>query len=221
MFKYSKTTTQAYEIIKREILDVKFKAGVKLDETEICSELGISRTPIREALRRLEEEGFIERTSQIGCTVKLFSLKEVKELYEVRKVLELAASKLVLEGLNPENFKKFDTIFKTDRNMVKSFRDVKNYITREGLIFHQLISDLCGNEVLSKILNNVLEKLSLIHRRVLEDERTILSVKEHNDILMSLREKNGVKLEAGLINHIDSVKKYVIDMLLREEKYFV
>ena len=61
----------------------------------------------------------------------------------------------------------------------------------------------------------------MIHRRLLESERAILSVKEHKEILKYLREREGEKLETALINHIESVKKYIINLLMREKKFQV
>lgn len=224
-FKYSQTTEKAYAIIKKQLIEGKHAAGGKLDERSLSEALGTSRTPIREALNQLNQEGFIERVPRVGHIVRHFSLKKFKELYTVRTVLEVTAVRMALEHIDDEKIASLRSILESSQKNTLSSGQRSQYITDEGLEFHMLLNSYCDNETLIRYLNNVTEKITLIHRRLKEDrtwyDRSCDSLVEHWRIFEALVNRDAEQLEKAVRDHNESAQQYDIDSLLRDGKSLI
>ncbi|MDD2390973.1 MAG: GntR family transcriptional regulator [Desulfobacterales bacterium] len=224
-FKYSQTTEKAYEIIKKQLIEGKHVAGGKLDERSLSDELGTSRTPIREALNQLRQEGYIERVLRVGHVVKHFSLKEFKELYAVRTVLEVTAVRMALDHSDDEKIAALHSILESSHKSTQLPGQRRQYITDEGLEFHMLLNSYCGNETLYKYLSSVTEKITLIHRRLKEDssgyDRSCDSLVEHRRIFEAFANRDADQLEKAVRDHNASAQQYDIDSLLRDGKSLI
>jgi DNA-binding GntR family transcriptional regulator len=224
-FKYSETTEKVYAIIKKQLIEGQHTAGEKLDELSLSKNLGASRTPVREALNRLKQEGFLESVPRVGKVVKHFTLKELKELYAVRTILEVAAVQIALKQIDDEKITELRSILESSQKRSRLAAQRKQYITDEGLEFHVVLNNYCGNGTLCAMLNNVTEKLTLIHRRLKEDnsnyDRSCDSIAEHRRIFEALEQRDADKLEKAVRKHNASAEQYDIDSLLSDGRSLI
>lgn len=196
---------KAYERLKEEIIFARLKPGSLVREEEYAERLGMSRTPVREALKKLEHEGLVRRIPQRGVVVTELSIQNFLEICEVRDLLESHASRIAAEKGDPLALEKFAEEF--------SALDVPNpdeeTVRRASVVdreFHQFILESAGNRRIVGIishLNDVINRL----RFALTPSRYHESLGEHRRILEALKARNGAEAEAAMHAHIDAVRK--------------
>jgi len=147
-------TELTYRSIKEQLLDGTFADGRRLTEEQLASQLGISKSPVREALNRLEAEGLISIEARRGAYVREFSIKEISDLYDFREVLELHAISSAI--LNPQRIEEMrDSIERTRQFLVTGN---KAGHVEEDLRFHALIADATDNAEFCKVFQNIQQK---------------------------------------------------------------
>ncbi|MFO1312270.1 MAG: GntR family transcriptional regulator [Burkholderiales bacterium] len=147
----------AYQRIKAEILDGTMPPGHQALEPELALRLGMSRTPVREALVRLQNEGFVELVPRRGMRVARLSVRDIKEISEVLAVLETeAAERLASRKLPPDVLAQFDAaIASMDRALEAKDIDAWN---KADYSFHLLLIHACGNRHLIEVAERFLER---------------------------------------------------------------
>ena len=101
-------STDLFSNLRKDILQGKFRQGDKLTEQQICDDYGVSRTPVREAFKQLELEGFIETVPNRGAFVVGFSAQDIEDMYELRKAYEVLAVKWAIERISKDEFEKLE-----------------------------------------------------------------------------------------------------------------
>lgn len=144
---------QIYDILKDMIADRRFEPGSYLNVEKLTQELGVSRTPIWEAIRRLEQEGIVVHTPHKGVRVTELTRKMALELYEVRENMEGLAARLAAERVTSEIISQMGDIL-TDQERIVSQQDAISY-SRSDQDFHLLIYQACGNDLLREILDGL------------------------------------------------------------------
>lgn len=206
-FRFAKKTTQslrevAYESMRDAIIKGNLRPGDRIREAEISEQMGISRGPIREALRQLEQEGFIYSHPYRETVVTEVSSEEVEKVFvPIRKVVESYAAKRAHLTLTEDDF---DNLHKIIMEMEKaSSNDDLDLISEYDLKFHQYIVQKAGGTTLIPIWNSIVGR---IHSRFLyqgiKHESFYNVVKEHSDYLKLLRDGNPTKIEEHLSIHI-------------------
>src|SRR3989337_2727157 len=152
-------SARVYGQIKRLILCNEIMPGQKLHHQQLSERLGVSRTPVREALTRLVQEGYVAFLPNRGFTCKEIRMQEAEELYDLREALEAFAVQKAIENLT-------DTGLDRLREKMDLYGcDVQNRFTRERLMYdhdiHLAIAQLAGNETLKKTLGHVFERIVL------------------------------------------------------------
>src|SRR6516225_7163056 len=112
-----KVTDWVYEELKSAIVDLRLAPGDPLREATLAEQLGVSKTPIREALTRLEQEGLVETTSFKGAVVSGYSRQDLIEIYELRELLENAAARAAAESMSEEDRARLDRISRESRRL--------------------------------------------------------------------------------------------------------
>ena len=147
--------------MKNNILEKVKKIVVKegsshnpLSEEGIAEQLGVSRTPIREVLSHLEEEGLLERKHKRGITLKEPSLKEIIEIYDLRSVLEGLAARLLADEIDKETLDELKILCQNLERIRESKNVTLSEVEKVDLAFRQKIVEKCGNNYLKKIINN-------------------------------------------------------------------
>ena len=199
---------QVFEHLETDILSGKYQKGESLTESKLSAELGVSRTPIREALKRLEQEHLIEESPK-GMTVVGISKKDLDDIFEIRGALEGKAAEMAAKNHTEEQlsivrealeFQEFYLV-KHDPDRIKSM-DSR---------FHETIYKMSGSTVFYDILVPLHKKL-LKYRKasVSESSRAEASVAEHRAIYEAIAARNGELASKLIIEHLNNAYKNMI-----------
>ncbi|MFY9855745.1 MAG: GntR family transcriptional regulator [Terracidiphilus sp.] len=195
--KYPNLTELTYFHIKQHILDGSLEEGARLTEDTLAAQLGISKSPVREALNRLESDGLISIESRRGAHVRKFSRKEARDLYELRELLEVHA--VGIAKITPS----FLTELEESIERIKRYLDEANRIAyvEEDIRFHNLIAAATANSELCRILENISQK-SILCRSKTYRLSAATSRDCHDKIYLALKEGNRELAQQGMRDHI-------------------
>lgn len=205
-------TSLAYKSIKEYILEGRLDEDSRLTEEFLSGQLGISKSPIREALNRLEAEGLIRIEARRGAYLRSFSNKEVDNLYDVREALEVHA---VRTGIFPA------TLIKDLRASVKRLRallkanDRTRYID-EDVTFHATIAGATGNARLCDILENIQNQIWLFRRKTYNLSSSA-APDAHDALIDALERDDRAEAESAMRHHISGVRKKLLEHLTQAE----
>jgi len=197
---------QTYDFIKENIITLRFPPGSPLLENQLAKQLGISRSPMREALARLEREGFVEIVPWKGARVTEITPKYVTELYEVRASLEGTAARLTIPRVDRG---KFIAMKKAIAEIAPRINagDVVAFYEHE-VLFHELYVAGCGNDLLLQTLIGMHDHLTRV-RNYLTATRIpgheAISLREHQEVLEVFLSGDGDAAEMAVRNHLHSV----------------
>jgi DNA-binding GntR family transcriptional regulator len=156
MLKQKSLGEMAYQQLLNEIINGDRPAGEKLVEDKIASELGISRTPAREALLRLIHEGFVEQKPRCGCTVKLIDKDMIRDAFTCRQLLECCALELSFDTISIEDVQPALTLLRQSNEICSINEQEAAKLSLEAdELMHQLIRDRCPNQQLQAFILNV------------------------------------------------------------------
>lgn len=215
------TTAQelAYNRLKAALISGAFYSGERLLEQDLAERLGLSRTPVREAFKRLENEGFLVRTPHRGVIVRKFTLKEAKNIYEVRMALEGLAAGLAAKM--------------QDRNCLVELGENLN-LARQALAeqdlqklaelnnsFHSILVTASGNEMLEEMLLNLRGAISLLRIYTWTiPGRPALTVMEHERILDAIKAGDTLQAQKMAAEHISTAWGFAERVLQKNLKEF-
>jgi DNA-binding GntR family transcriptional regulator len=195
--KYPNLAELAYLHVKQHILEGPLEEGVKLTEDTLASQLGISKSPVREALNRLESEGLVSIESRRGAYVRRFSLQEASDLYNLRELLEVYA--VGLAKITPSFLTDLaESIGRIKRDLGE--RDTMAYV-EEDIRFHNLIAAATGNQELCRILENIGQKSILCRSKTYRLVATE-SPDCHDRIYLALKEGDRELAQQAMREHI-------------------
>ena len=202
-----------YEELKRAIISINVYADDKehrLDERQLSEDLGVSRTPIREALCRLEIDGFVRTIPRRGAFVARKSKKEILEMITVWAALECMAARLITEQASDAEIARLRKMFATfDESKVRA--NIDEY-SETNIEFHQAILNLSHCELLKKMTENLfLHMRSIRMRTISEDNRAVQSIIDHMHIIEAL-EARDTELAEKL------VRQHSLDLAAHVEK---
>lgn len=205
-------TQQAYRSIRDEIVTGKLDGQQHFTEAYFASRYGISKSPIREALNRLESEGLITIIPRRGAFVRELSLHDVEEIYELREVLEsLVIRNAVLDAKSLAHLRE---IAESARSFLEK-KDKPNYIRRDTA-FHTTLAKASSNTRLYKMLESMHNQMMILRRQTFE-LTSQSSIRQHLRILEAL-EKGRRETAARLMEeHIRAVRKRLVDHLKKQE----
>jgi len=203
-------SARVYTQIKNLILCNEIMPGQKLHHQQLSERLGVSRTPIREALTRLVQEGYVSFLPNRGFTCKEIRMQEAEELYELREALEAFAVEKAIETVT-------DAALRRLRDKMNAYgRDVQNRFTRDRLVYdqdvHLEIAQLAGNETLKNTLSHVFERIVLKRRTdgLYDPARGIAAHQEHLRLLEAMERRDTARAVAILRSHVQAGKKNVM-----------
>jgi DNA-binding GntR family transcriptional regulator len=205
-------TTRAYDSIKQYILEGKLDEEDRLTEESLATQLGISKSPIREALNRLESEGFIRIEARRGAYLRRFSPEEIDELYDVREALEVHVARTA--RLTPALLVELNKSIKRSRSFLK-VNDKVRYI-HEDVSFHARLAHATGNRELCRILKNVQNQIWLSRRKTY-DLSSSVAPNFHQSIVNALRENDREKAQLAMREHIANVRQRLVAFLSRQQ----
>lgn len=206
-----------FEGIREAIIQGDIPVGERINEKEYSTMLNISRTPIREALRRLEKEGLVEYIPNYGVTVKKVSIQDAKEIFEIRKALDTIATISAMEQMTEEEFQilenellaaeKADQEGNVDRVIKTSSR------------FNDLIYEFSRKKRLVSIVVKLREYIKRFRDMCLtSDKRRKDAIKEHRRIFECMKAKDVEQLTKEVYAHTSEAEYYIIKEMKRIEK---
>jgi len=200
---------QVFEQLKKMILDGVFRPGNRIIESEVAESIGISRTPVREALHKLEAERLIVRLPKGGYVVKGMSRGEIEEIFDIRVILESFAGYLAAERWNDNEIAPLeDKLEEFEKYLM--INDLKE-LTRLNTEFHELLYALSKSPKLIEMINNLRDEIFLLREILLESMKMgTLSHNDHKEIIKAIKNREAKKVERLLKEHILRGKDFVI-----------
>ncbi|GGA20136.1 GntR family transcriptional regulator [Psychrobacillus lasiicapitis] len=191
---------QLQQTIKERIWSGFYKPGERLYEAQLAKHFKVSRSPVREAIRTLINEGLLTMGSNSQITVYEPSLQDVRDIYECRIALESIAVALTAEQATDEQLEELEETLRETQEAIK--KEEKERIVECNVRFHELIIEISGNLRLKKIvedLHSLTYYYRLLNTKGVQRATTIL--KGHSDILDAIKEKNAEKASKRLEKH--------------------
>lgn len=178
------------ENIRDAILKGTLKPGERVSEPDLAERYGISRTPIREAFRQLESEGYLTVVPRKGAVVTALSERDVAEFYEIKSMLEGYAAQLAAEKMTDRDIERLSKINNRLADLAAE-GDVKSFF-RVHNEFHELFIRASGNNKLQELIQQMLKKFNRLRIASLSlPGRMEISVKEHEKIIEAFRNRDG------------------------------
>ncbi len=211
--KYSLLSECVYNSIKEAIIKGQLEPGIKISETSLAKELGVSRTPVREALRILSAEGFVKLAPNSGLIVNSFTHKDAEEILVVRSFLEGEASKMAAANITEEGKKKLqdavnlmEEVYKLE-GMEKALR-----FSNSDIIFHRVIFEIAGNSKMQKISESLSDRQVRFYISTNSANTELMDVccKQHEYIMEAILAGDGVGAEKYAKEHIAYIQRMVL-----------
>ena len=202
-----------YRQLKKDIFDFRLLPGDRFSENEIAERMGASRTPVREALFRLERETYVQVLQRSGWQVKPFDFQQVEELYDLRITLERAAMhKLCALPEEPQVLRTLVAIWNPDH---PSERAVGSTVRALDESFHCDLVAAAGNREMTRIHREITDRLRIIRRLdFTRDDRVDATYVEHAQILDALRSGHATDAADRLTHHIRASQKAVREITM-------
>lgn len=187
--------------------------GDYLREQILAKEFGVSRTPVREALRKLETEGLVHAEPRLGMRVRALDYTEVMELYEVREVHERAVARLAASKSTDIELSELKQL-QTDLEKVKAN---PTKMAAANLRFHTALLHMAKNRFLSRAVETMQRTMLLLGPSTLNDPmRATVAIKEHRALIKVLEKRDADKAEAIMSEHLQNAQRSRIRQIQRE-----
>jgi len=202
---------RAYTVLKDTIVSLNVYEQpdeVRLDERQLASDLGISRTPVREAMAQLEREGFVRSVPRRGIYVVRKSKREVIEMITAWAALESMAARLITTNATIEEIATLRKMFATFENgQARAHLDEYSEVNIE---FHQTIIRMSRNHVLIDLAENLFTHMRMIRRKTIgEQDRVDRSIRDHMNIIEALEARDTERAEDLVRNHALGLAEHV------------
>ena len=204
-----------FNTLRQAILKGELKPGERLLEIALAERLGVSRTPIREAIRKLELEGLVLMIPRKGAEVAKISEKSLRDVLEVRRSLEELAIELACQRMTDEEIKQLGERQNDFKNAIHKGNAMNIAETDEA--FHDVIYLGTGNDKLVQILNNLREQMYRYRVEYLKEEQTRnLLVSEHEELVKAIREGDVQKAQDISFHHLENQRMAIIRTIRAE-----
>jgi DNA-binding GntR family transcriptional regulator len=198
--KHQTLREQIVSSLRDSIIKGELNPGQKLTEPELAEKLGISRTPIREAFRQLESEGFLTVIPRRGAVVSRITKKEIVDFYELKSLLESYAARIAAEQITEKGIEKLKRI-NEQLTVLAEKGDVEAFFWKNDE-FHNTFISYCGNEKLLEFREHMVQRFMRFRLGALSvPGRLMASVRQHRTIISALSEKDGSLAEAVVLEH--------------------
>lgn len=206
---------QVYEKLEREILSGKYPRGELLSEQRLSAELGVSRTPVREAIRRLEQDYILEDSPR-GVIVVGISREEMLEMYEIRLQLEGLMARRAAENVTDEQLGEMrDTLDLQHFYLERARRDSSDQIKNLDSRFHELLYAACGSRTYYDLLVRLHKRITKFRMAsVRKRSRAEESIREHEAIYAALAARDPEQAQQAVLNHTRSALARMAEMEL-------
>ena len=208
---------RVFQSIREDILSGRYEQNTELKEAAIGAELGVSRTPVREALRQLELEGLVTIIPNRGAYVNMITAKDVQDIYVIRSMLEALCARWATQSITAEQLDSMEeTLCLSEYHTSK-----KNYEKLYELdsLFHEQLYEAGGSRILNHILSDFHDYVKMVRKATIStSSRSVTSTEEHRAIFEAIKEKDPDKAETLAKEHvkhtIESIQAYGLEKIL-------
>ena len=202
----------ASEVIREAIIDGRLAPGRRLKEEELARELGMSRTPVREALLVLESEGLVESVPRRGATVRSYAVDDLDDMYQLRAVLEGYAARRAATRISAEDVARLEeSCARFER--LRADDDLRDLV-RENLFFHNVVLAAAASARLSSMVRKVI-KIPLVYRSFYwySQEQKLISEHYHKKLTHALSVGDAERAELIMKEHVLEARDFLLDQL--------
>ncbi len=201
-----------YEVIKEWLVNETLETGAKIKEGEIAKQLGVSRTPVREAIHKLEREGLVEIIPRYGTFVASIFPKDIQEIYDIRGALETLALKSGFLHINKKKLLEMKQLHERCEEPLKK-GNLSPFLKMDAK-FHDFIIKASGNRRLAQLMGNLKTQIRVSKLESLSvPGRAEKSLEEHKNIISAMLEEDEKKAEKLLKEHTNKAKKNLLHLI--------
>lgn len=199
-----------FEHLRAAIVTGALKPGERLMELQLAEDMGVSRTPVREAIRKLELEGLVSMIARRGAYVSDLSIRDIAETFEVRAALESLAAGLAAERIVPEELEQLERVL-VEIGTCEQQGTIERMVELDEE-FHALLFSATRNSRLSQIISNLREQIARFRRSSLSTPGRIKAVfNEHKSIVEAISDRNSSLAQALAREHIENAEHSLMD----------
>lgn len=204
---------QVFEQLERDILSGKYPRGELLSELRLSTEMGVSRTPVREAIRRLEQEKIVEECGR-GVMVLGISREDMLDMYDIRIRLDGFAASLAARNMSDDELREMKEVVELQE--FYAAREEDKYSTKLYDLdsrFHELLYNGSGSRMIAEVLSSVHRKMAKYRMSSLSRQRrAAMSIEEHKEIYEALASRDADKAERVAQRHAMNARQSMIDV---------
>ncbi len=202
-----------YEELKRLIIEGEIEPGARIVETEYAEKFQISRTPIREAIRMLELEGFVESQSKGGVIVKTITKEDIEEIYRIRIALESIIIEEVIKKAGARDIRRLTRLMEDTEDLMAEYEDEKEVFELFSE-FNNILYDIADLNRVREMITNIKLYLSSFRRIAIEnEERREIAFKDHKAIVEAIKAGDTKRaLELNKV-HLERSRDFIVGSL--------
>ena len=213
------TSSRAYALLRDAIVAAELEPGRRLSENELATRLGVSRTPVREALLRLSDDGLVEVVPQLGSFVSRIHLRAVEDAHFVRESLECAAVRLAAERATPADLAALDAILASQREAGARGSFDEFYALDDA--FHSALCAVSGHGGAWSVSQRVNHHLNRVRRLSLPEPRYLPEmIDDHASVVVGVRRQDADEAERALRAHLAHTLSGIPGIRRRNPEYF-
>lgn len=203
--------------LRKRIYEQQLRPGDRIDEKRLCEELGISRTPLREALKVLDADGLVVLQPRRGCFVAELGREQLEELFPVMAVLEGLIAREACRSMSGDELAELETMHEHLEHAAAS-EDVDRYY-EHNYLFHKRVQDLSRNRYLQRVALDLRKLLFLArHQQLKKPGRLQQSIAEHRSLMEAFRTGDAARAEAIMKEHLTHQGQAVLSWLEMEKQ---
>jgi DNA-binding GntR family transcriptional regulator len=210
----SLSTTEAlaqspYDYVREGIVQGRFRSGQWLRAQELAAALGVSRTPVREALGRLHQDGLVDQDEAGGFSVHVMTTTDIADVFGVRGVLEQEAARLAMQRADPAWLDELAGILDASAQQLHAGEPIASISTAR--LFHLAIARRAGNALLLKLLEGISDRIQMVGLALVDrlPARSVEVLQENRSILAALRANDAAALQQAVQEHIGRSRELI------------
>lgn len=196
-------TDSVHTLLKRAIIEQALQPGMRLPEDTVGEQFGVSRTIVRHALVRLQNEGLVDTKRNKGAFVAEPSLEEARQIFEARRALEAEVIRILAARMPRDGFDRLEAHVLAERAVKGKDGPVSIRLAGE---FHTLLAELTGNAILSRFVAEVVTRCSLIMAMYARSHSSDCAVDEHSQVIEAIRAGDAARAQAIMDHHLGAVE---------------
>lgn len=207
-----------FQALKEAIIGGELKPGERLMEVQLAEEMGVSRTPVREAIRKLELEGLVVMIPRKGAYVSDITIKDAAEFFEIRWALEGLAAALAAERITDEEIEELERVSQEVKKAAEK-TDIEALIEKDAE-FHKILFNATRNDRLAQMIKNLKEQLHRFREKSFANPKRVRNtIKEHQKIIDALKSRDAQKAEILTKEHIKKTEYNVMSVLRKQRDF--